>query len=86
MPNRGRDIAPFLVGFRDLIPNYQLVLKLHTKKSGSPTADRSDASIGFAPATPAVSWLTCSFSIGCVALRDAEWTCATSPEDARHQY
>ena len=30
--NRGRDVAPFLVGLKDVIFNYDLVLKLHDKK------------------------------------------------------
>ena len=33
MPNRGRDIAPKLVGFRDVHERYQLVLHLHSKMS-----------------------------------------------------
>lgn len=32
-PNRGRDIAPKLVGFRDIYDDYSLVLFLHSKKS-----------------------------------------------------
>jgi lipopolysaccharide biosynthesis protein len=32
-PNRGRNIAPQLVGFRDVYPAYDLVLLLHTKAS-----------------------------------------------------
>ena len=31
--NIGRDVAPFIVGFRDQILNYDLILKLHSKKS-----------------------------------------------------
>ncbi|WP_038553577.1 rhamnan synthesis F family protein [Synechococcus sp. KORDI-52] len=31
--NIGRDVAPFIVGFKDEIPNYDLILKLHSKKS-----------------------------------------------------
>ena len=31
--NIGRDVAPFIVGFRDQILNYDYVLKLHSKKS-----------------------------------------------------
>ena len=31
--NVGRDVAPFLVGYRDKIPNYDYILKLHSKKS-----------------------------------------------------
>jgi lipopolysaccharide biosynthesis protein len=34
MPNRGRDIAPKLVGFRDIYERYPLVLFIHSKKSG----------------------------------------------------
>lgn len=33
MPNRGRDIAPKLVGFSDVADEYDYVLYLHTKKS-----------------------------------------------------
>lgn len=33
VPNRGFDVAPFVCEFRDLYPAYDLVLKLHTKKS-----------------------------------------------------
>ncbi|WP_334175134.1 rhamnan synthesis F family protein [Pseudoxanthobacter sp.] len=33
MPNRGRDIAPKLVGFRDIYADYELVLFLHSKRS-----------------------------------------------------
>lgn len=32
-PNRGRDIAPKLLGFRDVYDQYQYVLHLHSKKS-----------------------------------------------------
>lgn len=32
-PNRGRDIAPFIVGYADLITGYQYMIHLHTKKS-----------------------------------------------------
>jgi lipopolysaccharide biosynthesis protein len=32
-PNRGRDIAPKLVGFKDVHERYQLVLHLHSKRS-----------------------------------------------------
>jgi hypothetical protein len=32
-PNRGRDIAPFIVGFRREISNYDIVCHLHSKKS-----------------------------------------------------
>ena len=31
--NIGRDVAPFFVGFKDQILNYDLILKLHSKKS-----------------------------------------------------
>ena len=31
--NVGRDVAPFFVGFKDHILNYDLILKLHSKKS-----------------------------------------------------
>lgn len=30
--NRGRDVAPFLVGCKDLIPKYDLICKVHDKK------------------------------------------------------
>ncbi|MCR5833336.1 MAG: glycosyltransferase [Selenomonadaceae bacterium] len=33
VPNRGRDVAPFLVGFGDIIPEYDFVLHIHSKKS-----------------------------------------------------
>lgn len=33
VPNRGRDVAPFLVGFGDLIPEYDFVAHVHSKKS-----------------------------------------------------
>jgi lipopolysaccharide biosynthesis protein len=33
MPNRGRDIAPKLIGLRDIYQEYPLVLYLHSKKS-----------------------------------------------------
>ena len=33
VPNRGRDVAPFLVGFGDLIPEYDFVAHIHSKKS-----------------------------------------------------
>ena len=32
-PNIGRDVAPFIVGFREKITQYDFVLKLHSKKS-----------------------------------------------------
>jgi glycosyltransferase involved in cell wall biosynthesis/Tfp pilus assembly protein PilF len=32
-PNRGRDIAPFLLSFKDVFGNYEYWLHLHTKKS-----------------------------------------------------
>ncbi len=32
-PNRGRDIAPFLVGFGDLLGNYDYVCHVHSKRS-----------------------------------------------------
>jgi glycosyltransferase involved in cell wall biosynthesis/tetratricopeptide (TPR) repeat protein len=32
-PNRGRDIAPFLILFRDVFGKYEYLLHLHTKKS-----------------------------------------------------
>ncbi len=33
VPNRGRDVAPFLVGFGDLVPAYDFVAHIHSKKS-----------------------------------------------------
>ncbi|MCJ2027831.1 glycosyltransferase [Methylobacterium sp. J-043] len=33
VPNRGRDIAPFLIGSRDIWEKYDIVLHLHTKRS-----------------------------------------------------
>ena len=33
VPNRGRDVAPFLVGFGDLLPAYDFVAHIHSKKS-----------------------------------------------------
>lgn len=45
LPNRGRDIAPKLVGFRDVYARYDLFLHLHTKKSphgGAPLAGWRD--------------------------------------------
>ena len=32
-PNIGRDVAPFIIGFGEEIQNYDLILKLHSKKS-----------------------------------------------------
>jgi lipopolysaccharide biosynthesis protein len=32
-PNRGRDIAPKLVGFREIYDNYEFIVHLHSKKS-----------------------------------------------------
>lgn len=32
-PNRGRDIAPKLIAFKDIYPNYDYVLHIHTKAS-----------------------------------------------------
>ncbi len=37
MPNRGRDIAPKLIGFADVYAGYDLVLHLHSKKSDHAT-------------------------------------------------
>jgi glycosyltransferase involved in cell wall biosynthesis len=42
VPNRGRDIGPFLTGFAARLREYQLVGHLHTKK----TADVADAAMG----------------------------------------
>lgn len=33
LPNRGRDIAPKLIGFADIYPNYTYILHLHSKHS-----------------------------------------------------
>ena len=33
VPNRGRDVAPFIVGFGDLIGNYDFIAHVHSKKS-----------------------------------------------------
>ena len=33
VPNRGRDVAPFVVGFGDLLDNYEFVAHIHSKKS-----------------------------------------------------
>lgn len=33
VPNRGRDVAPFFVGFGDLLPQYDFVSHIHSKKS-----------------------------------------------------
>ena len=33
VPNRGRDVAPFIVGFADLLPAYEFVAHIHSKKS-----------------------------------------------------
>ena len=33
VPNRGRDVAPFLVGFGDILPKYDFVAHIHSKKS-----------------------------------------------------
>ncbi len=33
VPNRGRDVAPFLIGFKDLFVNYDLICHLHSKRS-----------------------------------------------------
>ena len=33
VPNRGRDVAPFLAGFGDLLPEYDFVAHIHSKKS-----------------------------------------------------
>lgn len=33
VPNRGRDVAPFVVGFADLLGNYDFVAHIHSKKS-----------------------------------------------------
>ena len=33
VPNRGRDVAPFLAGFGDVLPQYDYVAHIHSKKS-----------------------------------------------------
>ncbi len=33
VPNRGRDVAPFIVGFGDLLPAYDFIAHIHSKKS-----------------------------------------------------
>ena len=33
VPNRGRDVAPFLAGFGDLLPTYDFIAHIHSKKS-----------------------------------------------------
>ncbi|MBQ7705696.1 MAG: hypothetical protein IJT73_09775, partial [Selenomonadaceae bacterium] len=33
VPNRGRDVAPFICGFGDILPNYDFVCHVHSKKS-----------------------------------------------------
>ena len=33
VPNRGRDVAPFLVGFGDILPEYDFAAHIHSKKS-----------------------------------------------------
>lgn len=33
LPNRGRDVAPFFIGFGDLLGNYDFIAHFHTKKS-----------------------------------------------------
>ena len=33
VPNRGRDVAPLLVGFGDLLPKYNFIAHIHSKKS-----------------------------------------------------
>lgn len=33
VPNRGRDVAPFIIGFGDLLPNYDFIAHVHSKKS-----------------------------------------------------
>jgi Rhamnan synthesis protein F len=38
-PNRGRDLGPFLTGFRDSLLNYEIVGHLHTKGSKHAPAD-----------------------------------------------
>ena len=33
VPNRGRDVAPFIIGFGDLLGNYDFIAHVHSKKS-----------------------------------------------------
>ena len=33
VPNRGRDVAPFLAGFGDVLPQYDFIAHIHSKKS-----------------------------------------------------
>ena len=33
VPNRGRDVAPFLIGFGDLLDDYDFIAHIHSKKS-----------------------------------------------------
>lgn len=33
VPNRGRDVAPFIVGFGDILSNYDFISHVHSKKS-----------------------------------------------------
>lgn len=40
-PNKGWDIAPFLAGFGDIIPQYDLICKVHAKVSSHVVKDRS---------------------------------------------
>ncbi len=42
VPNRGRDVAPFLIEFASKIKNYDLCCKIHAKKSLYTGNDRSD--------------------------------------------
>lgn len=40
-PNKGWDIAPFLAGFADIIPTYDLICKVHVKASTHMSKDKS---------------------------------------------
>lgn len=40
-PNKGWDIAPFLAGFADIIPNYDLICKVHVKASTHMSKEKS---------------------------------------------
>lgn len=33
VPNRGRDVAPFIIGFGDILDNYDFIAHVHSKKS-----------------------------------------------------
>ena len=41
LPNRGWDIAPFLIGFADRIREHEIILRLHGKRSGHLSEEQS---------------------------------------------